>query len=233
MKKSFIVYLVAFFALSLSISAFAQETRGFNVSGFDKLSIGSAFKIDVKQGSRFSVSASGRTEDLQDLESSVKSGTLHLGYKNKGWNRSRKTVTVQITMPSLEAVDFSGACKANVGNFSGVKSMDIDVSGASQVTMSFSAPKVSFDLSGASSLILSGKGDVLNGEVSGASSFKGRDFSCKVANIDASGASSAAVVASSAVRVDASGASSIRYSGDVRDNEVHASTSGASSVKRE
>ncbi|TLU90361.1 head GIN domain-containing protein [Dyadobacter sediminis] len=233
MKKLFLSHLAALLALCFSINALAQETRGFNVSGFNKLSMGSAFRVEVKQGSRFSVSASGRTEDLQDLETSVKDGTLHLGYKSKGWNRNRKTVNVQITMPALTAVDFSGACKANVGDFTGVKSMDIDVSGASQVTMSFSAPKVSFDLSGASSLVLSGKGDVLNGEVSGASSFKGRDFSCKVVNIDASGASSAAVVASSSVRADASGASSVRYSGNVRDNEVHSSTSGASSVKRD
>jgi len=78
---------------------------------------------------------------------------------------------------------------------------------------------------------LTGQGDVLNGEVSGASSFKGRDFSSKVVNIEASGASSASVVASSAVHADASGASSVRYSGSAKD--IHSSTSGASSVKRE
>jgi len=231
MKKTFTFSFVALLMLILSLNASAQGTRNFNLTGFDKLSMGSAFRIEVKQGSKYSISTTGRSEDLDDLQATVKGDVLHLGYKNNSWNKNRKTVNVNITMPSLAAVDFSGACKANVAPFSGVRNMDIEVSGASQVNMEFSAPKVTFDLSGASSLILVGRGDVLNGEVSGASSFKGRDFAAKTVNIDASGASSAAVVASNSLQADASGASSIRYSGGAKD--VHSSSSGASSVKRD
>lgn len=231
MKKTQLFLLAALLITALSCQVTAQETRKFSVSGFTRLSMGNAFKIDVKQGNSYSVTATGRAEDLDDIESSVKGGELRLGYKNHNWNKNRKTVEVSITMPSLDGVDFSGASKANVARFSGVKSMDIEVSGASQVTMSLASPKVSVDLSGASSLTLSGEGDVLTGEVSGASSLKGRDFSAKTVNIDASGASSAAVLASNTVNAEASGASSIRYSGSARD--IHSSTSGASSVKRD
>jgi hypothetical protein len=231
MKKSLIFCAAVFTLATLAMSANAQDSRKFSASGFTKLSMGSSFKIEVRQGSGFSVSTSGRKEDLDELESSVKGGTLHLGYKGVNWNKNRKTVNVDITMPSLEGVDFSGASKANVASFTGVKSMEIEVSGASGVTMALSAPKVSFDLSGASSLTLTGQGDILTGEVSGASSFKGREFSSKTVNIDASGASSAAVVASATVNAEASGASSIRYSGGAKD--IHSSTSGASSVKRD
>lgn len=231
MKKTQLFLFAALLITAFSCQVTAQETRKFSVSGFSRLSMGSAFKIDVKQGNSYSVTATGRAEDLDDIESSVKGGELRLGYKNHNWNKNRKTVEVSITMPSLDGVDFSGASKANVARFSGVKSMDIEVSGASQVTMSLASPKVSIDLSGASSLTLSGEGDVLTGEVSGASSLKGRDFSAKTVNIDASGASSAAVLASNTVNAEASGASSIRYSGSARD--IHSSTSGASSVKRD
>ncbi|MBO9615193.1 MAG: DUF2807 domain-containing protein [Dyadobacter sp.] len=231
MKRTQLFLIAALLITALSCQVSAQETRKFSVSGFNKLSIGSAFKIDVKQGGSFSVTATGRSEDLEDMESAVKSGTLHLGYKNKDWNKNRKTVEISITMPALEGVDFSGASKANVARFTGVKNMEIEVSGASQVTMSVAAPKVAVDLSGASSLTLTGEGDVLTGDVSGASSLKGRDFSAKTVNIDASGASSAAVLASNTVNAEASGASSIRYSGGAKD--IHSSTSGASSVKRD
>jgi hypothetical protein len=231
MKKIIALSFAALLTFGLSLTARAQDTRNFNVSNFDELSMGSAFHIEVKQGSKYSISATGRPEDLDDLEATIKGDALHLGYKSKNWNKNRKTVNVNITMPALDAVDFSGACKANVGRFTGVKNMDIEVSGASQVNMEFSAPRVTFELSGASSLILAGQGDVLNGEVSGASSFKGRDFSAKTVNIDASGASSAAVSASNAIHADASGASSIRYSGSAKD--IHSSSSGAGSVKRD
>jgi hypothetical protein len=227
MKKLLVSVL---FLTLLSLAAFAQESRNFPVSGFNKLTMGSAFKVEVKQGSKFSVTASGRSEDLEDMEARVSGGTLKLGFKDGSWGRNRKTVHVSITMPALQAVDFSGATKVDVGRFSGVSNMDIEVSGASQVRMEFNARKVNMDLSGASSLILLGQCEVLNGEVSGASSFKGNDFPAKEVNIDASGASSAAVVASSVIHAEASGASSIKYSGSAKN--IHSSSSGASSIKR-
>lgn len=227
--KNFIV--AGLLLIVASITTFAQETKQFPVSGFNKLAMGSAFKIDVKQGSGFNVTASGKSEDLSDLEANVSGGVLKIGYKGNNWHKNRKTVSISITMPNLQGVDFSGASTATVSRFPGVKNMDIEVSGASRVNMELAAQKVSMDLSGASSLVLTGQCDVLNGEVSGASSFKGKDFPAKEVNIDASGASSAAVVASATIHAEASGASSIRYSGSVKD--IHSSTSGASSVKRE
>jgi len=228
MKKFIVIGLLIILA---TVTSFAQESKNFSVSGFNKLALGSAFKIDVKQGNNFSVTASGRSEDLDDLESSVSDGTLKLKYKGNNWNKNRKAVNVSIIMPSLQGVSFSGASTANVAKFSGVKTMDIDVSGASRVTMELSAQKVALDLSGASSLVLTGQCDVLNGEVSGASTFKARDFPAKEVNIDASGASSAAVAANTTLHAEASGASSIRYSGSVKD--IHSSSSGAGSVKRD
>ena len=227
MKKLFLFALVCV----LSTTVFAQENRSFPVSGFDRLSMGSAFKIDVKQGKQYSLTATGESDDVKDLEAKVVSGVLRVGYKGNNWNKRRKTVNINIVMPSLEGVDFSGASKAVVNKFVGVKQMAIEVSGASQVTMDFSAPKVTFELSGASSLAITGQGDVLHGEVSGASSFKGESFPAKEVNIDASGASSAYVVASNTIHADASGASRVRYTGNAKD--IHSNTSGASSVKRD
>ena len=231
MKKFIATGLSGLLVILVSITTFAQESKKFSVSGFNKLAMGSAFKIDVKQGSKYSVTVSGRSEDIEDLESNVSGGELKIRYKGNNWGKNRKTVNVSIMMPNLEGVDFSGASTVNVAKFSGTKNMDIEVSGASRVNMELSAQKVSMDLSGASSLVLTGNCDILNGEVSGASTFKGRDFPAKEVNIDASGASSAAVVASASVHAEASGASSIRYSGNAKD--VHSSTSGASSIKRD
>ncbi|CAG5071471.1 hypothetical protein DYBT9623_03472 [Dyadobacter sp. CECT 9623] len=230
MKKAFIFHIAAVLLVAMTISAQAQESKKFSVSNFNRLSMGSAFKVEVKQGSTFGVTATGRSEDLNDLEARVSGGELKLYYRGNGWSKNRKTVNVSITMPNLQGIDFSGASTANVAGFSGVKTMEIEVSGASKVNMDLKATKVTMELSGASSLVLNGSCDTLDGEVSGASSFKGSDFQTKEVNIDASGASSAAVYASNAVHAEASGASSVRYSGGAKD--IHSSTSGASSVKR-
>lgn len=228
MKKLFL-FAIAF--LLFSAAVFAQESKTFSLSGFDKLAMGSAFKIDVKKGSQFSITATGQPDDIKDLEAKVTSGILKIGYRGNSWNKNRKTVNINITMPALEAVDFSGASKAQVGSFPNSKTMAVEVSGASSVTMNFTAPKVSFELSGASSLTILGQCDVLNGEVSGASSFKGEGFQAKEVNIEASGASNAYVMASGSVHADASGASRIRYGGGAKD--IRSNSSGASSVKRD
>lgn len=228
MKKN--VFLGLFLTL-LSISAFAQNSKSFQASGFSKLSMGSAFKVDVKQGNKFSITATGRSEDLQDLELRVSGQELKVGYKGTNWNKNRKEVKFDIVMPALSGVEFSGASNVVVHRFSGVKNMDVEVSGASEVTMDFDAEKVAMELSGASKLVLNGKCDILNGEVSGASTFRGKSFPAREVNIDASGASSAAVVGNAVIHAEASGASSIRYSGSAKN--VHSSTSGASSIHRE
>jgi hypothetical protein len=231
MKKASLIFAVCLLMLGGATSVIAQSSRSFSVSGFNRLDMGSAFRIDVKQGNNYKVVAEGRSQDLEDLQSSVSGGVLRLKYKNHGWDNNRKTVNISITMPSLQGVDFSGASTVTIGYFSGTGNMDIEDSGASRVTMDLTATKVSMDLSGASSLTLNGKCGVLNGEVSGASSFKGKDFLTKEVNIDASGASSASIVASDKIQAEASGASSVRYSGSVKN--IHSSTSGASSVKRQ
>lgn len=208
-----------------------ERTRPLKVSDFSKLDMGSAFKINVEQGSSYRVTVTGKEDDLDDLEYGVSRGKLHIGYKNNSWTKNRQSIQVEITMPNLDGVDFSGACNAKVKGFRNGRGMAINVSGASRVEMDFSADKVFVDLSGASRLTLMGRGENLEGEMSGASTFDGKDFPVKEANIEASGASNASVVASSALQADASGASSIRYSGSV--NQVRSSSSGAGSVRRE
>ncbi|WP_373514986.1 head GIN domain-containing protein [Persicitalea sp.] len=231
MKKLLPFCFLLFVATSCSAQSKGPErTRTLKVSDFSKLDLGSAFKIDVERGSSYRVTVTGKEDDLDDLDYGVSRGRLHIGYRNNSWRKSRESVRVEITMPDLDGVNFSGACNAKVKGFRGGRGMNIDVSGASRVEMDFTADKVFVDLSGASRLVLIGRGDNLEGEMSGASTFDGKDFPVKEANIDASGASKASVVASSALQADASGASSIRYSGSV--SQVRSSSSGAGSVRR-
>ncbi len=232
MKKLLTFCLVLFTITACSSQSKGPErTRTLKVSDFSKLDLGSAFRINVEQGSNYRVTVTGKEDDLDDLDYGVSRGKLHIGYKNNSWKKSRQQVQVEITMPNLDGVNLSGACNAKVKGFRNGRGMDIDVSGASRVEMDFTADKVFVDLSGASRLTLIGRGENLEGEMSGASSFDGRDFPVKEANIDASGASKASVVASSALQADASGASNIRYSGSV--SQVRSSSSGAGSVRRE
>jgi Putative auto-transporter adhesin, head GIN domain len=220
-----LVFLFAF----ISTSSFAQELkRTFNLSGFDKLDIGSAFIITVTQGNDYKVDVRGREQDVKEISARVSDNTLDLHYPSNwsGW-RNRKEVYVTITMPKLAGVEFSGATKSNVSGFSSEK-LAIQVSGASSAIFNVNAKKLSLDCSGASGLKITGDGQVMNAEISGASNINAFDFKVATANIDASGASDVKVHVTSKIVAEASGASSVRYKGGP---SITSNTSGAGSIK--
>ena len=215
--------------LGIAGAANAQDgRRTFDLKGFDKLSVGNAFKANVSKSNSFRVIATGEQQDLDDLEAKVSGQTLVIRYKNS--RNKRKGVTLDIEMPSLAGIDLSGAASMKAAGFSGRNNLKLDVSGAAKLALEIEAGDVSFDLSGASSTLLTGSARSLKGDISGASSLKAGDFPVKEAEVDASGASSATVQSSARLLADASGASSIRYGGGAKDIRVN--SSGGSSVKK-
>lgn len=205
-------------------------TRSLDLANFDQLAMGSAFTIHVRQGATFSVKATGELNDLDDLETSVnRSGVLEIKYRNT-WRNRRERMDLDIVMPSLRGVDFSGASVSDVEGFEKVRTLDYRLSGASKSVFTGSADRMNVDLSGASELDLRGDGGVLTGNLSGASQVFAFDFSVQEADLGLSGASRARVRVAKLLKVDASGASSLRYQGTPT---VDQRVSGGSSVTRE
>jgi hypothetical protein len=106
----------------------------------------------------------------------------------------------------------------------------MEVSGASTFKANTQSTNVTIDCSGASSVELNGSADDLAVECSGASNAKLGNLKVKGAVVQSSGASDVSVHASQLLKLSASGASTIRYSGDAKISETH--SSGASSIKR-
>lgn len=226
--KKVLVVLTTLFA---SAELFAQSnTKNFNVSNFNRLDIGNAFNITVTKGP-FKVSVKGKENDIKDLSANVENGELSVRYKDKRsssmWN-NHETVYLTISMPSLRAVDFSGATTSTVSGFTS-KQFSIDLSGASKATFDISADAIDVECSGASDLKLLGDADLLKIDLSGASELNANDFKAAEAMIEASGASNAKVNVSNKIVANASGASNIRFRGSAKN--VTKSSSGASSIK--
>ncbi|MEZ4903730.1 MAG: DUF2807 domain-containing protein [Spirosomataceae bacterium] len=91
-----------------------RTSRTFNLKDFDRLSLGSAFEITVTKGNH-AVKVEGRKQDIEELEADVVGGKLRIRYKDRsGWNRNRKRVIVTIAMPTLKALDLSGATTSKI-----------------------------------------------------------------------------------------------------------------------
>lgn len=192
------------------IGPYQSGNRTFDLSGFDKLQMGDAFRIQVRQGSEFSLQATGDRRNLDDLDVYVSNGQLVARYRTPRRNRQYET-EFSITMPTLAATDFSGASRSSIAGFEG--------------------GELSVRLSGASKMTLSGNFKRLVTTASGASELQAFDAPADEADADASGASELRITATNRLSATASGASNIRYRGNPVRLQMNAT--GASSIRKE
>ena len=202
------------------------DNETFNLRDFDQLEMGSAFNVRVRQSGQFSVFVRGDRRDIRDLEAFVdRSGKLVVRYRN--YRIRRYDMDIDITMPVLRGVDFSGATKSTIEGFTNTRELDNELSGASKSTIDGDWERVSIDLSGASNLTLHGQGVSLVGDLSGASKLNAFDYAVDEADLELSGGSNAHVLVDRLLKVDASGGSSLRSRGNP---EVRPGISGGSTL---
>lgn len=205
-----------------------EDRRDFAVMDFDRLEMGSGFRIDVEQGSRFEVEAHGDQRNLNDLEVFVSGNTLIARFKNNA-NR-RHTTRIEIKMPSLAGVNFSGGTNSEIEGFESDQQLDLYLSGASLCEVEAGYKKLRIVLSGASKLDLEGLGDEMSADISGASELVAFEYPLRAASVNVSGASYGKVTVSDNLEAVATGASRLLYRGSPA---VSSDVSGASSVQRD
>jgi hypothetical protein len=228
-------YLMALISGLILTSCYTEDPgpiqeveRQFNAVDFDRLEMGDAFHITVKQGSLFSITASGDRRNIDDLTVKTEGSTLIARYSQ---NRNRKHETnIEITMPALLGATLSGASNSRVYGFDNLTDFAIRLSGASTCQLDASADQVDATLSGASYLHINGDGAELKADLSGASVLKAFNFTVAKVSIVASGASDGHLTVTNQLSAVASGASVITYRGNPA---VTSQVSGSSTVRQD
>jgi hypothetical protein len=201
-----------------------------DLSGFSKVEASSAFRVNITRSDKYSVEITVDEKVKPYLDVAVKGDTLHIGLKpGTALTGASGPLDAVVTMPALKGLALSGACNATIGGFKSQDRLDTELSGASKLNGEIEAGDIRMELSGASQTTLSGKGKKLDLEASGASQANLADLALADAAVNLSGASKATVNVSGNLSVDASGASSLQYTGDPTLGPVK--TSGASSVQ--
>jgi hypothetical protein len=205
-------------------------TEEFDLSGFDRVEVSNAFDVQIRQGDDFSVTARVDDSVVEYLEIVQQGDTLRIGLKPHTYTMVNvETLEAEVTMPELRGLEVSGAGIVSLAGFQSSEAFYADVSGASSLHGDLRTGGVRFDVSGSSDAQLSGSGEDLVMNVSGASSVDLAEFPVGDADIQVSGASSAAVNVSGRLDVEASGGSHVRYRGDPTLGSVD--SSGGSSIE--
>lgn len=183
-----------------------QETR--NVSSFSKIEVGNAINAEVTVGSAYNVSVEADDNLLSHVKTEVNGDTLKIYTED---SISTKTnINVKISMPELKKIDASGASKVNITGVT-ADSLELKASGASKVTVA-------------------GEAKNLKADASGASTINAENLKATKADVDSNGASKIIVSALDELNAEASGASSVTYTGDPK--SIKQDASGASSINK-
>lgn len=188
-------------------------TQKFDFTGFDSLQISSAFQVEVVASDSYTVEVTVDDNLVDSLQVEQRGKTVMIGLEPTIGIRN-PTLRARVTMPSLIDLRASGAARVDLTGFKSGENVQVNVSGASTVQGDIEAGDLNVEIAGASKLVLSGQGDSLRASASGASTADLSDFAVIDADVDANGASHINVNASGTLDAKASGASSVRYSGN-------------------
>ncbi len=185
-----------------------SKTEQRNVTGFREIEAGGAVNLEVDAQKDFGVTVEADDNLLEYIKTEVSGDTLKI--YSEGKISPTTKLNVKISMPAIEGLDISGASDAKI--------------------MNVKADSLKLKASGASEIIINGEAKELKADASGASEINAENLRAENADVDASGASSANVLATNELNVEASGASKISYTGEPKNIKQNAS--GASSINK-
>lgn len=201
-------------------------------AGFDRVMIGDAFRVSIRQGEDFSVVLRVDQGLEDEIQVSQIGQTLTIGLRpDPTRGRNRVTLEADITMPVLTALEASGASRVGLSGFESQNDLELVASGGSVITGDIQAGGTTVTASGASDISLVGGGEDLVLTATGASSVDLDEFPVVDVRAVLDGASTAVVNASGTLEVEASGGSHLAYVGNPALGNVQ--TSVDSSVGKE
>ncbi len=230
-----------------AVGPMTKQTR--SVAAFDRIQAGHVYDVDVTYGAVPMLVIEAPSDLMPHLTSSVNNGTLSLG-ANTGFNLSgNQRVKAHVVTKRLVGANVSGASRLVINGVTKDASFDAHLSGASTLRMSadvdtfeiqasgaakttltgLTAKNLTVNASGASNCSINGKALESKIELSGASHLEGQ-FQSNRADVEASGASQASLRVRDSLTGEASGASTITYSGLPAHVDTH--VSGVSKVNR-
>lgn len=228
--KTFAVGAMVFF---LTLSTFAQKDndgivkQNYDLSAFNKIEVGGAFEVYIRQGDEADLTIIADEKTLDKTKVKVSDGTLLL--KTEGYMTNPKELKAYITVKDLVGLDISGACEVEGKNTIVALNLNIETSGAANISMALRCRELEINSSGASEITLTGDVEYLEANTSGASTLRAEKLLAETAFVESSGASTIKVDVTKSLDARASGASSILYNSK---GEVNLNSSGASDIKK-
>lgn len=200
--------------------------KSFEVGAFTGLEVADDFIINLIQSDSSSVSLSGEEAFIEEVQVTNDGGLLKIGFDEDRYSIKKKDrgIEVNIGLPNLEEVYFGGVSKAYINDFD-LSSLKMVLTGVSVTEGNLTIrDNLEIEMKGAAKLTLEGSGNYLSAEVRGGSVLNSLYYESKNVEIDAEGASSAKIYASSTLNASSRGSSKIQYRGEPASTNMNEET---------
>ncbi|OIP04441.1 MAG: hypothetical protein AUJ97_02720 [Bacteroidetes bacterium CG2_30_32_10] len=216
----------------MNISLFAQKDKGNvitqerKLADFNAIELGNALNVILSQGEVQSIKVE-TNEGLQEfIKTEVDNGVLKITQSNKMKNPTK--LIVYVTVKNINKITLTGASELKSETPIKSDKLELNSSGASEITLDLAVNELESNFSGASDITLNGTATTHNILISGASDLKAGGLVTQETTLNASVASDIEVNVKEKLTGDVSGASSLKYKEEPK--EKHINTSGASEI---
>jgi len=227
----------AFSSCKMNVLKGSGPTTNVNpeVAAFDAVDVNVPLKVEinVQPGSKPGVQLSGYQNVIEHIKARVQDNVLIINTDlNQTWTIDGDGVTVVVTVPSLKGMELHGAPDAYIhGNVAG-PSLDINVSGASKISVdNVSTDTFDIEVTGAGDLdVKGGSVKYAEYEIAGAGEVRAYPLQTQETTVDISGAGTSEVSVSQKLNAKIHGAGTVKYKGHPT---VDQDVSGAGTIKDE
>jgi hypothetical protein len=215
LKVCLFVFAAQFFLTSCDAvvegnGIFSTENR--ETENFTSIEVSNHFSIVLHKSDKAYVQIEADQNLIPLIQTETEDACLRIYHK--GIIKSNRDILIRIGYTQLNEIDISGAVELFSEDTLYSEKFEIIMSGATAATIYLQCRMAEIDVSGASDLTVNGSGTEALINQTGASVIRAYGFLAKDVNVRSSGSSQAEIHAISYLQIKASGASGISYCGN-------------------
>lgn len=206
------------------------QTR--TIGSFNAIKVSGSIDIYLSQSGSEALAVSASEDKFREkIRTEISNGTLKIWYEGDkiSWSGNKK-LRAYVSFKTLNMLEALGASNYHITGTLNVPTLNVRLTGASDMKGAVKISTLNINLSGASNVKLIGSAGIINIDATGASDVKGYDLITDICSATLTGASDVNITINKELSAHATGASSINYKGSAVVKDIH--TSGASSISK-
>ena len=196
--------------------------RAFPVGAFTGIAVAGPYDVTVHTGAAPSVRARGGEDALDRLQVEVEDGKLkikpkeHLSLFGWGFWRRHDTVSLTVTVPSLDRAAIAGSGGISIDKVTGTR-FEGKIAGSGDLNLAaVDAGEIELAVAGSGDVRAAGKAKNVHYKIAGAGNIHAADLTAEHAEVSIAGAGSVAGRATATARVKTAGAGDVTITGGAK-----------------